>query len=196
MRNAIMVLVVLSLSLVLPSCVTTEIWESDPSYYYFERYIVPQKGRSGKVHAGLINIVLQGDVISESHPRFKELSKEYGEKGTSPVPSECCRSIPSRCKPCDVIALGVFRVGENETVDVSDQFQILYGSYENFIRSGYRSSYPPSFFWKKMKDLTPHDLKWLEDDFDLACDPSLDLKDLFFIITTKDGVKTQIKLGY
>ncbi len=77
-------------------------------------------------------------------------------------------------------------------IDVSDIVEIEYRSYFKIISSKYTLK-DVEYLSQKISELTPHDLKWLPDDFQVVLS-KMDAGEYYLVVTLADGKELSVEL--
>lgn len=161
--------------------------------YYIGRYFIPDKIyiSSDPTNNYFVLHLDTGDryiSLDENPAEFKKLAKEYGETG------ETIFRLwhPPVIQPYNISQLKVYKKQDGKMIDVSDIVEIGYRSYFKIISSKYATK-NVEYLSKKISELTPHDLKWLPDDFQIVLS-KMDAGEYYLVVTLADGKELSMEL--
>ena len=155
--------------------------------YFFRAYYVPTEAvlRSRYGDGEEIKISLEGDTYikeGESTGRFDSLSNVFGEKGKRMF----WHLGPSMAKPCNITGMHIYTGTGKDRRDVSDKYLLSYVDGSDYIKSDYSPSVNDSFCkWKKISELTEHDLMWMSYEVEIAF-PERPTERLTLVVSVKN----------
>lgn len=161
--------------------------------YYIGRYFIPDKIyiSSDPTNNYFVLHLDTGDryiSLDENPAEFKKLAKEYGETGEKVF----TLWHPPVMKPYNISQLKVYKKQDGKMIDVSDIVEIEYRSYFKIISSKYTLK-DVEYLSQKISELTPHDLKWLSDDFQVVLS-KMDAGEYYLVVTLADGKELSVEL--
>lgn len=122
---------------------------------------------------------------------FLHLAKEYGETGET----EFWKSGPGLLKPYGLAQMKAFLLKEGQKIDISDSVNIVFEDVSEIIFSKYKNMDAKKAEWKKLSELTSHDLKWMQYTFSI----SHSLKEegeYYLVVTLTNGEELSVKLKF
>lgn len=163
--------------------------------YYLSSYFVPQGIHLSSNLSGYgsysIHLYSKEKITKENNPTaFLKLSTEYGETGEK----EFWITHPPYSQPYGISQLKVFLLKQGEKIDISDSATIIYPDCSNVILSKY-SYKSEKYVWKKVSELSAHDLKWLRESFTIGHDIKED-GDYYLVITLENGKELSVQLKF
>lgn len=167
---------------------------ADDVRYYIGRYFIPDKvyiypySTNNCFYFHLDTGDRRYISLGENPAEFKKLAKEYGETG------ETVFRLwhPPVMKPYNISQLKVYKKQDGKMIDVSDIVEIEYRSYFKIISSKYTLK-DVEYLSQKISELTPHDLKWLPDDFQVVLS-KMDAGEYYLVVTLADGKELSVEL--
>ena len=171
---------------------------SDEVNYYISSYFIPQRialtttvSRNGSF-ALLLNNDNHRISQKENPAKFKKLARDYGETGEKKF-----RLLhPPVSQPYGISNVWVYEKRNGKMTDVSEQSQIGYQDYSQFVLSKYtytKTGDDCIYTSKEVSKLTAHDLKWLPERFSIS-PPTEKEGEYYLVITLESGKELSFHL--
>lgn len=210
-RVCILIVTLLCLSSVLPSCKEKKVVSCDKIvkpdelppkgqiFYLFNPFFYP---KIGFINATDIVgdktrflVTLLGD-NADPHYVFFTLSKEYGDSGSGCWPRGC-RPYTATDKPIDLTGIKVFQKQGGNKTDVTAQFIVEYRDLAKLMEDYNKDRNGEAhvnYLRKELNGLSTHDLKWFPATFTLQTSLANN-KGLELVIAVKDHNPVSIVLS-
>jgi lipoprotein len=180
----------------LSACQKREVCKGRRKHHFIEKYFIPTEecttasvGKDGDLVDCFLSMSYNSCIEDEESSEFKELAELYGDVSER----ELLLFAPPRCKPYNIQGIRVLQKHEGTWIDVSEKAEISYDDYSTYIQNGYQGATDERVY-RKMSELTEHDLKWLSRDLRVRIRQLTDARNLVLEFTIKDGNSFRKKL--